>query len=335
VTEAVQVPWVVRDVVHDVNKAVGRRWQGLDPLLPRPGDLPAGCSSPLVVAGTNGRPAGLGVCVHQHVPADSLSQTWGTATRFFLVPRLRDADTLAATDELLTQWRDHLAGLPEAHADDTAAMITWPSRDVTGVRALLRHGMQPITVLAARPANRPAPPAPEAAPVTHSPAAAQLQIRRAGPEDLDTVTQMELGVIRWDAQFGGAVPRPSTEALVRDQALTALSKHPVWTWLAERAGRPIALLTVLPPKDVGWSAAMTRLEGPAYLQSMFVTQAERGNGVGAALVRHVHHELDAQRIPVTLLDYAQASPVSGPFWSRMGYRPLWTRWEARPAAALR
>ena len=37
----------------------------------------------------------------------------------------------------------------------------------------------------------------------------------------------------------------------------------------------------------------------------------------------------------TLLHYAQASPVSGPFWHRQGYRPLWTTWPARPAAALR
>jgi GNAT superfamily N-acetyltransferase len=74
---------------------------------------------------------------------------------------------------------------------------------------------------------------------------------------------------------------------------------------------------------------------PAYLPSMYVHPAERGSGVGTALVRHAHAELDAQRVSVTLLHYSQVNPVSAPFWSRMGYRPLWTRWEARPAAALR
>jgi len=29
------------------------------------------------------------------------------------------------------------------------------------------------------------------------------------------------------------------------------------------------------------------------------------------------------------------NPLSAPFWHRMGYRPLWFTWEARPAAALR
>jgi GNAT superfamily N-acetyltransferase len=319
------MPWVVRDVIHDINKAVARRWQVLDPLLPQPGDLPAGCAAPLVVTGASGRPAGLGVCHHQHLAADSLSQTWGAATRFTLVLRLREADTLAAADDLLTQWRDHLAGLPEAHADDTAAVITWPSRDVTGIRALIKHGLQPVTVLAARQAGRAVP---DAAP-------GSLHIRRAGPDDIDAVTQMEMGVIRWDAQFAGVVPRPATEALVREQARASLAARSAWTWLAEQGGRPVGLLTVLPPEEAAWAASMTRPAGPAYLLSMFVRPGIRGGGVGTALVRHAHDELDAQRVPVTLLDYSQVNPVSAPFWSRMGYRPLWTRWEARPAAALR
>ena len=29
------------------------------------------------------------------------------------------------------------------------------------------------------------------------------------------------------------------------------------------------------------------------------------------------------------------NPPSAPFWSRMGYRPLWTGWEVRPTASLR
>ena len=110
------MPWVVRDAVDDINRAVGRRWQGLDRLLPGQVDLPEGCAAPLVASGVNGRPAGLAVCRHQFVPADTLNQTWGTANRFSLTLRPRGPDTSAALDELLGQWRDHLAGLPEAAA---------------------------------------------------------------------------------------------------------------------------------------------------------------------------------------------------------------------------
>jgi GNAT superfamily N-acetyltransferase len=319
------MPWVVRDAVDDINRVVGRRWQGLDPWLPPRAELPESCAAPFVAAGTNGRPAGLAVCRHEYVPADTLNQTWGAASRFSLVVRIRDSDTAAALDDLLGQWRDHLAGLPGAGADDTAAMISWPSRDVTGVSALLQHGLQPLTVIAVRSAG---PAGARARP-------GGLVIREAGPEDLAVVTEFELGVIRYDALFGAAIVRPATESLVRAETQVALAARPAWAWLAERDGRPVGLVHVQPPGQSGWIAGMARGGVTAYLQTMFVRPGERGTGVGAALVRHAHAVLDARGGPTTLLHYAQLNPLSGPFWNRMGYRPLWTGWEVRPATALR
>src|ERR1700747_3175955 len=145
------MPWVIRDVVRDLNKGVTRRWAELDPLLPQSRDLPEGCMRPLLPIGDNGRPSGLGVCHHQHVAADTLAQTWGTATKFVLSVRVREADAGPALGNLLTQWpqwHEHLAGQPEAKHDDTAAIVNWPARDVTGVLALLRHGLQPMAVIA-------------------------------------------------------------------------------------------------------------------------------------------------------------------------------------------
>ena len=51
------MPWVVRDAVDEINRAVGRRWQGLDRLLPPRAELPEGCAAPFVAAGGNGRSA--------------------------------------------------------------------------------------------------------------------------------------------------------------------------------------------------------------------------------------------------------------------------------------
>jgi GNAT superfamily N-acetyltransferase len=325
------MPWVVRDAVDDINRAVGRRWQGLDPWLPPRAELPESCAAPFVAAGTNGRPAGVAVCRHEYVPADTLNQTWGAASRFSLVVRIRDTDTAAALDDLLGQWRDHLAALPGAGADDTAAMISWPSRDVTGVTSLLRHGLQPLTVIAVRSAGAAgAAGAPEARARPGG-----LVIREAGPEDLAVVTEFELGVIRYDALFGAAIVRPATESLVRAETQVALAARPAWAWLAERDGRPVGLVHVQPPGQSGWIAGMARGGVTAYLQTMFVRPGERGTGVGAALVRHAHAVLGARGGPTTLLHYAQLNPLSGPFWNRMGYRPLWTGWEVRPATALR
>jgi GNAT superfamily N-acetyltransferase len=319
------MPWVIRDVVKDINKAAARRWQGLDPLLPQPSDLPEGCMPPLLSIADSGRPVGLGVCRHQHVAAGALAQTWGAATKFVLSVRLREPDTNPALDDLLTQWRDHLEMQPEAREDDTAAVVNWPARDVTGVLALIRHGLQPMSVIAARPAGRESPPSTPPG----------LIIRPAGPGDLDVVTELELGVVRYDAHFGGSVPRPATAALVRAETQAALAKRPSWTWLAEQDGQPVALTVVEPPDAATWIAGMTRPGATAYLQTMFVRPGERSGGTGAALARQVHAELDARGIDLTLLHYAQVNPLSPPFWHRMGYRPLWSAWEARPASTLR
>jgi GNAT superfamily N-acetyltransferase len=328
------VPWVIRDVVRDVNRAVARRWQDIDPLLPSPEDLPEGCSPPLVAPGTNGRPAGLAVCRHQQVPDDSLNQTWGAVHRFVLTPRVKGADTSLELDHLLAQWRDHLTRVPAARHEDSAAIVTWPTRDITGIRALQRHGLQPISVIAARPRGRP-PAATAATAATAASTASGIVIRQARPDDLDVVTELEMGVVRYDANFGGAVLRPATQELLRSDVRARLAGTPTWTWLAERGQRAVSLVAVQPPLDSIWIRSMTAMANVAYLQTGFVVQPERGTGTGSHLVRHVHRYLDDNGIDLTLLHYAQVNPVSGPFWSRLGYRPLWTTWEVRPAAALR
>jgi GNAT superfamily N-acetyltransferase len=146
---------------------------------------------------------------------------------------------------------------------------------------------------------------------------------------------MEMGVIRYDALFGGAVPRPATESLVLADARTALGPGPAWIWLAEMGQRPVGLVRVQPPEESRWIAGLTRPGVTAYLSTMFVRPDDRSGGIGAALVSHAHAELDARGIDVTLLHYGQVNPLSAPFWHRMGYRPLWSTWQARPAAALR
>jgi GNAT superfamily N-acetyltransferase len=321
------MPWVVRDAVRDINRMVGRRWQAIDPLLPDPAALPAGCGAPLVVNGDNGRMAGLGVCVHHHVPAESLNQTWGAADRFTLVPRLAGQDVGATADLLLAQWRDHLAGTGAARGPDTSASVVWPSLDITGISALLRHGLQPLTVIAAR--TRPSAPL---LPPRGSPG---VTIRAAGPGDEDVVTDLELRLIRYDMHFGGPVWRPATARLVREEIRASLSRPATWTWLAERAGRMVGLLVAQPPQDSGWIAGMTSVSPAAYLQTMFIDAQERGTGIGAAMVRMLHARLDSAGVAVTLLHHSQVNPLSAPFWYRMGYRPLWTSWETRPVSALR
>jgi len=162
-----------------------------------------------------------------------------------------------------------------------------------------------------------------------------VTIRPAGPGDEAQVTDLELRLIRFDGHFGGPVWRPATAQLVRDEIRDSLTRPDPWTWLAERGGRAVGIIVAQPPDESAWIAGMTSRTPAAYLQTMFVDAAERGTGVGAALVRNLHARLDDQGVAATLLHHSQVNPLSAPFWYRMGYRPLWTSWEARPASAMR
>jgi hypothetical protein len=314
-----------------VGARVAGRWRAVDPLLPRPGTLPPGCGEELIVAAADGRPGAAGTCEHWEGAPESLDLTWGAARRFRLTAQVADPGA-GGLDKLLSRWRDHLALLPEAGRDDTSAEVTWPSRDVGGVQALLRHGFAPLAVVAARAGGRhlgPDPAGPAAA------AARSMQIRRAGPADIDVVVRLGLETVRFDAHFGGVVERPETAAALRREAAGQLAGPAPWVWLAERAGTPAGMAWAEPPEAAGWIAPLTSLAPVAYILLMGVAAGERGRGIGAALAARAHLEIDAAGAAVTLLHYALPSPLSVPFWGAQGYRPLWTIWEARPAHTLR
>jgi GNAT superfamily N-acetyltransferase len=106
-------------------------------------------------------------------------------------------------------------------------------------------------------------------------------------------------------------------------------------WLAERDGDAIGLLAAQRPELAGWIAPLVRESPVAYLMLMFVAPGARAGGIGAELVARLHGDIAAAGVPVTLLHYEQVNPLSAPFWSQQGYRPLWITWEARPARAIR
>ena len=80
---------------------------------------------------------------------------------------------------------------------------------------------------------------------------------------------------------------------------------------------------------------MVRPAPAAYLDLMYVQPQERGRGAGPALAGRLRQQAQAAGVAVILLHYEQLNPLSGPFWHRQGYRPLWNIWEVRPARAIR
>jgi ribosomal protein S18 acetylase RimI-like enzyme len=304
-----------------------RRWQAIDPLLPDVLAGAPGCGADLAVDGPDRRMVAAGSCSHWAAEPRSFDLLEGAAQRFRLSPYLAGSDVLASLDTLLSRWRDHLAAVPEAAGEDTAAVICWPSRDVAGVRALVTHGLVPHGVIAARSANR--------QPAVSAGCPPGVRIRRATPADLDVVTRMTVEVLRFDANFGGVIERPGAEEVLRAQIAGLIREDDPWTWLAERDGVPVGLLVAERPEVAGWIAPRTCESPVAYLLALFVAPAERGAGVGAALTGQLHRSAALARVSVILLEYEQVNPLSAPFWGSQGYRPLWTTWEVRPARMLR
>jgi GNAT superfamily N-acetyltransferase len=332
------------NVATAVAARVAARWRSLDPLLPRPGPLPPGCGVPLIAAGAARRPAAVAACEHWQGEPGSLDLVWGAAHRFRLTALAAGPRPARGLDALLSRWRDHLADVPEAEGEDTAAVVTWPSRDVAGVPVLLRHGLAPLAVMAARVTGRragtdrpglPGGAVPAGDVVLRGEPGAAAAIRRAGPGDAAAVARLGLATIRFDAHFGAVTERPGTVRALRAEAARALADAEPWIWLAERDGGPAGMIWVQPPGTASWIAPMTSLASAAYVLLAGVAADERGRGIGAALAERAHHQIAAANVAVTLLHHAGPSPLSAPFWAGQGYRPLWTEWHARPARTLR
>lgn len=306
--------------------SVAQRWAAVDPLLPAPSHPRLNMNPLLTVSDEAGRPMATGTMRYSWYQPGEVGRTWGVPDQHWLTPLVGGADPEGALDSLLTSWRDQLEKLPGGTGAESAALLTWPARDVCGVRPLQRHGLQPYSVLAARERRRGVPPALPPRDVT---------IRLADMQDLTAVVSLVMEDHRYEEHFGGVFIQPETAEQTRRVVARALSRPPSWIWLAERRGRAVGLVWVSPPERARWVAPLVNAAPAAYVGYGVVAEEERGHGIGTSLVSQAHHALDSLGVAVTLLNYAVMNPLSGPFWNRMGYRPLWTTWEIRPALALR
>lgn len=306
--------------------SVARRWSELDPLLPDPSH-PRQSSYPLLtVTDTRGKPAATGTMHYSWYQPGEVGRTWGVPDQHWLTPVVGGPDPEGALDSLLSSWREQLEQLPTGTGSESAALLTWPSRDISGIRPMQRHGLQPFTVLAARRHRRGVPPSLPPRDVT---------IRLAEPQDIAAVVGLVMEEHRYEEHFGGVFIQSDTAEQTRRVVARALVRRPSWIWLAERRGRPVGLVWVSPPTRARWVGPLVRSGPAAYIGYAIVADEMRGQGIGTALINEAHQAMDSQGVAVTLLNYAVLNPVSGPFWHRMGYRPLWTTWETRPALSLR
>jgi len=316
--------------VDDITAAHNARLGRIDPLI-----APATALDPADPGYLRAEAAGGAVeamARFEQTDAASPFAVWGALRRHELDVRIGGDEPDIALGSVLDQWLDRIARTERPGDVDSWARVSVASRDIDIVNALLQRGFSANGVSAVRLRPRglgkvvaPAPPA-----------VAGAVIRRARVDDAPELGRLDEHLLALDAHFGGVTMRDGAAGMFTAAYLERLAAAPETTWVLERDGRITGFLHAVPHAVAAEPGAPSlALSGGQYLFVMYLDKAERGNGTGAVLARFAHEALDATGSPYTLLSYAAANPRSGPFWARMGYRPLVTDWQRRPAVLAR
>jgi GNAT superfamily N-acetyltransferase len=241
---------------------------------------------------------------------DARSVAWGPLTTYTLRAKVAGDAPADSLGHLLDRWISSLDAEP-----GSGLVVSWPSRDTAPVAALVRRGFAPRSVLGVRVSPASAGGRPSAG-----------VVRRAVADDLDAMCRLYLELIDYEAQFGWVPVLPSTPAAARAELEEKLARGDGWCWLAERDGEVVGMLSVHHPDHAGWIAPAVEASPVAYVGSLYARPGGRGRGIGAALAGHAHAEVAAAGVETVLVHYAAPNPLSVPFWSRQGYRPLVTTW---------
>ncbi|MFF5992981.1 GNAT family N-acetyltransferase [Prauserella flavalba] len=295
------------------------RFAAIDPLLPVITEPPDG-ETLVATLPDGGRVTG--VLRVTFTDAGAPEAVWSALETWELTPLIGTRGT-EGMDAVLRACRARLD--TESPGEDSACLVAWPSRDAEATRALLDHGLVPLSALAVHTGEQP-------------PAAGNgdVSVRAAEPGDVEAIVRLECSAVDYSSRVGNLRVRPGA-AERRRAALRAQLAGGAPIWLAELGGEAVGVV------DGGWAEVERGTwlgtvlpEGRwAFVHSLGVAPRVRGLGVGRTLMAAAHARLAEPGVRGTYLYYNPLNPLSSVFWHRQGYRPLWTVWEARPASLLR
>lgn len=256
---------------------------------------------------------------------------WGALRREALELR-RDGEA----DELEQTLDGWIAGAREGWGPgewepgdwETALEVRVPARDTATTLPLVRRGFALVGVIGVRTGIRGA----DAGAAEARLRAAGYRLRQASEADLPLLAELDLELLTHETQYGKISARVGAKSVLAAGLEDRLARDPEWTWILEREGDGETAGYISFEIDREQHRALCADGGPiAYLEAMYLRENVRGLRIGEALAEFGHGMVEAAGFDRALLDYAALNPRSGPFWSRMGYRPLWYNWQRRPA----
>ncbi|UOE44392.1 GNAT family N-acetyltransferase [Agromyces larvae] len=307
--------------------AMNDRSRALDPQLP---DRAFDDDDPILAALDGDAVRAVGRVSVAHLAQDQPAAIWGALHRAEL--ELGWSGDAGAMGELLDAWlaeaaeRMRRAGADATTDWETSCSLRVPARDSAAVKPLLARGFAVVGVEGIRVGSRGA----DGEAAQRRLSAAGVRLRPARLDDLALLTELDTELFAHDAQHGSITRRPQAGASLRAGIEARLHRDPEWTWIVECGDDQVGYVSLETDRaeHLGRVAPGADI---AFLQAMYLRPEVRGSRIGEAVVEFAHARLEERGYDRVLLDYAALNPRSGPFWCRMGYRPLWNLWQRRPA----
>ncbi|MGI8679531.1 MAG: GNAT family N-acetyltransferase [Jatrophihabitans sp.] len=214
---------------------------------------------------------------------------------------------------LLPEFVTHAVSLAER---PSAASLTLPSRDVDRCRVAREAGLTATAILAVADLGRPARAAVR-------PACTTMVVRDAEPVDAEPVARLWCEQAEYEARVGTL----RVSAAIRAAITTGVPRYIAngsMVLVGEVDGVPSGAVVAETAEASSWSGTMLALDPVSYLAMASTTAAARGRGVASQLVTELHRRHRAAGIAASALHYSAYNPLSIPFWSRHGYRPVLT-----------